>query len=518
MTAIVVNKYKDQTDPSLTINVMQGSLFGNPFAKKGMTDSERDEVCDKYEIFFHNTLLNTESVKVYLDELIERASQGDLYLQCCCLPKRCHAETIANYINDRIKTVTTTKPSGFQTFSAFEYLCIDVANTAGLDKETFETRINWVKENYKNLDEIDHTGEYVFKGEEHKVDSPRLFKKAVYAMRDVVAGKPTGHMIEFDATTSGVQIMSAATGCRKGGLLTNLVDPTTRYDAYTMTTDFVNNKIGGGLTFLRKQIKTAVMCFFYGSKAEPKKVFGKGTPELAAFYEVMSEEMPGAYALMDALLACWNPEALSHDWTLPDGFKAHVPVMDEEIEKIEIQELGVRFNHQFRINRATEFGLSIAANVVHSLDGYVVREVNRRCNYDRDQLTKVASILRANVTEEIMAAKHDTSKMISLAMIEGIDSYSVKGMPAEDVARLLRIVEGCLGSDSFPVVCIHDAYKCHPNHMNDMRWHYKEILAEIAESTILDQIFTELRGKETKLKKLSLNFAATIRNSNYAIC
>jgi hypothetical protein len=38
----------------------------------------------------------------------------------------------------------------------------------------------------------------------------------------------------------------------------------------------------------------------------------------------------------------------------------------------------------------------------------------------------------------------------------------------------------------FPLVTVHDEFKAHANNINQVRWHYKEILAEIADSNVLD--------------------------------
>jgi len=60
----------------------------------------------------------------------------------------------------------------FKTYSGLEYLAIDVANAYGWDKETFEWRIDWVKENQDSLET------YASKAEE-----PHLYNKAVAHFR-----------------------------------------------------------------------------------------------------------------------------------------------------------------------------------------------------------------------------------------------------------------------------------------------------------------------------------------------
>ena len=134
-------------------------------------------------------------------------------------------------------------------FTGFEYLLIDAANAFGLDKELFETRIQWVKDNMDTLESF-----------ADQADKKPLFVKAVMAIRKAQAGIPTGHLVGFDSTCSGIQVMSALTGCKTGAEATGLVDPNKRADAYTACTKLMNEILGGeSITVPRKKAKTALM-------------------------------------------------------------------------------------------------------------------------------------------------------------------------------------------------------------------------------------------------------------------
>lgn len=78
----------------------RGSIYGNPLhIDKNKT---RDDVCDEYEIYFHDKIKNDEEFKNEIDKLIVIATTSELILGCHCKPKRCHVETIQNYINNAI--------------------------------------------------------------------------------------------------------------------------------------------------------------------------------------------------------------------------------------------------------------------------------------------------------------------------------------------------------------------------------------------------------------------------------
>ena len=82
--------------------------------------------------------------------------------------------------------------TGFQQFTGFEYLCIDLANHYGLDKELFEDRIQWVYDHIDNLEDF-----------AAEAETPELYKKGVMTLRRAQLGEAIGHVVHFDACCSG---------------------------------------------------------------------------------------------------------------------------------------------------------------------------------------------------------------------------------------------------------------------------------------------------------------------------
>jgi hypothetical protein len=94
MISIKNLRYEKPSNP-YDIKVCRGkSVLGNPF----MLTSEkfRDNVCDMYATWFY------ESTESLLPELRRIAkvyeTYGKLNLFCWCVPKRCHAETIRDWV------------------------------------------------------------------------------------------------------------------------------------------------------------------------------------------------------------------------------------------------------------------------------------------------------------------------------------------------------------------------------------------------------------------------------------
>lgn len=414
-----------------------------------------------------------------------------------------------------------------QMFTGWQYLLIDVANNhfSGLDKKTFDERLDWVNANLDRLEE---------EAEDRTWKERPMYLKACMAVRTAQEGKPTGHMVGFDAICSGIQIMSAISGCKVGAEATGLVDPNRRADAYADCTRIMSNKLGVQLPNMRKHVKAALMTHFYGSKAEPKKEFGDDTPELQAFYEAAFELAPGAGSLLDAFLASWQPFALSHDWVLPDGFEAHVKVMQAREHRIEVDELNhSTFTYVWYENEGEERGVKNAANVVHSIDAYVLRCLVRRCSYDLELMRWAEQALdhvtlgrELGVTSQATGADAQLQKYIDLyEKTQMPDVVILNHMGDEDfqylsdrhLQQLQSLVAQMLQHKPFEIVTVHDDFKCHPNHMNWLRMHYRNILADLADSTIVQDILTQLFNEPVAFHKYSTDLSRYIRRANYAL-
>lgn len=128
----------------------------------------------------------------------------------------------------------------------------------------------------------------------------------------------------------------------------------------------------------------------YGSKKQPRDAFGKDTPELHAFYQAMRNLAPGAMKAMQIIQAQWNPGATEHCWTMPDGHRVIAKVIVECDKRIEVDEMHhATFTHRSYINASNPDGLSLAANITHAVDGWIVREMLRRSKKAGFQLATI---------------------------------------------------------------------------------------------------------------------------------
>lgn len=398
----------------------------------------------------------------------------------------------------------------FQTFTGREYLKIDIANNFGHDKLDWDDRIIWFDNNDHRLDAL------VSHAEE-----PALFYAAIQAWKHAAQGKPSGYPISLDATCSGIQILACLAGDRKAAEITNVVDTGHRKDAYTSIYVDMANKVGEKAKISRAMTKDAIMTAFYGSTARPKHVFGDGVL-LDMFYSTMEDQAPGAWEITQTMLAIWDPNALINEWVLPDNYHVKVKVMGQVKENVHF--LNEPFEVTYFQNQPIKGGRSLGANMVHSIDGMMVREMQRRCNYDPSNIKALRQLLACG------ARGRSTHKDEDKKVIQLWEHYTDSGFLSARILDYLTIDNiGMVNSvviqnliDSLPlkpfeVISIHDCFRCLPNYGNDLRRQYNNLLAEIAESTLLSFIVSQMCHRHVPIIKMDISLGKDIRNANYAL-
>ena len=107
--------------------------------------------------------------------------------------------------------------------------------------------------------------------------------------------------------------------------------------------------------------------------------------------------------------------------------------------------------------------------------------------------------------------------MISLVDLETLEWHDFNTFDLNYCDQMIALVERCLERPSFPVVTVHDEFTCHPNYMNWVRLTYAELIAEISDSTIIDDILSKLYRKPVTIQKMAGSISKEILEGNYAI-
>lgn len=403
-----------------------------------------------------------------------------------------------------------------QLLTAREYLKVDIANNYGLDKKTWDERISWFDENEANLLNL-----------VDEAEESALFYAGVNAWKDMKAGKPIGYAVALDATSSGLQLLACLTGDRSAAELCNVVNymgengKPLRRDAYTVIYHKMLDILGEASRIKRSDTKQAVMTAFYGSEAKPKEVFGEGI-RLKTFENVMETVASGPWALNKFLLQCGNPDANRYVWVLPDNFHAVIKVMVPEVQTVNF--LGKPFDITRMVQGTEEKTRMLSANITHSIDGMVVREMLRRCNYDPDLVKAVRELCDGGPSEygeiegnlemvQELWSHYEKSGFLSLSILDYLDPCTIAYVDRQVVADMIDTMP----KKPFPVLTVHDCFRCHPNYGNDLRRQYNQILSDIAKSDLLGFILSQVLGQEFSAGKLDDSLWQDILETDYAL-
>ena len=398
-----------------------------------------------------------------------------------------------------------------QFFTAEDYLKIDISNNFGNDKLDWDERIEWVNANESRLMNLIDEAE----------EQP-LFYAGVKALYQSQAGEAIGYPISLDATSSGLQILACLCHDKKAALLCNVISTGHREDAYTNIYHKLCEFIGDKDKIQRADVKRAVMTSLYSSEAIPKEVFGEKL--YPAFEHIMNQEAPLAWELNKAMIALWDANAKEYNWTMPDGFEVHFEV-EKKVKQI-VHFDNMPFEITTIVNEPTEKGRCLCANMVHSIDGMIVREMTARCSYNKKHINYLKKILNTGVyyleknndkhsymVERLWKLYEDTG-YLSARILKYLNHKNLSLVDRETIQDLIST----LPEEPFDMVWVHDCAKIHPNYGNDVRLQYNLQLALIAKSNLLQYLLKQITGVDIEVIDKYPNMYQEILEAEYALC
>ena len=356
--------------------------------------------------------------------------------------------------NEQVLEIESIKEElGYLTVSGLKYLQIDIANCYGLDKKSYQERIDYVANNSNDK----------LVAEGINADSPYEYRNAVEQYERACMGYPVEHITYLDCTNQALQLYAVLTSCKDTAYLCNISSGDELTDAYGVLANAMNELTGLDI-FDRNNCKKALMTTLYGKmdgESEIIKYFlengvvydDKITDEelKTTFQTAMRVIAPHAMRAMDVLQSLNHAEIDTYYWTMPDGFKVKYDV--KSTQKLDIScktKSGVKFHfdRDVQIYKGSEFNRGMSPNVIHSVDGYVAREMIRR-------MTQPCAKFNRNYPAFITS--------------------------------------------------IHDAFGTHPNNAEEMTYHYTNIMCELNESNLLQDIMSQISGRNMlSIKKNTL--------------
>lgn len=390
-----------------------------------------------------------------------------------------------------------------------EFLKADVAARFGMDKVSWKDRLTWFENNKDNLHNL-----------VHKAKEPALYYAAICAWEDHLNGVPSGYGIQFDCTASGIQLLSIMTHDLSAANACNVVGDEIE-DAYLVVYNKMQEILGESNPIDRDDVKTAVMTGFYGSEAEPRKLFGEETAEIAAFYEAMEFVAPRCWALNNMLLEYQktNTDDYSYDWVMPDNFYVHCKVMEVVAENVEC--LGSVREVKYRVNRPHERNRSLGANLTHSVEAYVVRECIRRTTMSIELRMRISMVLAGHHIDTVQGnaymvsllwLRYKQSGMLSARIFDYLDSETITLVDRSTIIRLYRSIQR-----SYAIRPVHDCFALLPNYASEFLQLFRTVYAELAESDMLKYILEQVTGDTVQTFPKEANFSDMIMQSKYVL-
>lgn len=398
-----------------------------------------------------------------------------------------------------------------KSFTALEYLKIDISGNFGLDKKTWEERINWFDTNENQLENLID-----------KADSPALYYAGVKAYRNIKKDPDyiNTYPISLDCTSSGTQILACLTGDRLAAMTCNIINNGTRMDAYTYIYKKFSKLVGDNPLITRDKVKAAIMRAFYGSVATPRELFRDYLP---VFEQVMSQEAPYCWALNKYLLKAWNPNISEYGWIMPDNFHVHIKVYEKVEEEFSFMDKAYKFIHEE--NKPSAYGRAYSANLCHSIDSLFVREITAMAMHDPEKINNIKNLLNqkkynlANTTKEnkdmvsSLVRLGKASGFLSARILDYLDEGTISLVPRDALQEILDNIP----AKPFEVIFVHDCARVLPNYGNDIRKLYIFNYYKLARSNMLEFILTQLLGTKITINKGDKEMYKDVLFSEYAL-
>lgn len=302
--------------------------------------------------------------------------------------------------------------------------------------------------------------------------------------------------ILMDWCSSGASLISAicrdVTGMKSCGVFNEYnQDPG---NLYQITADLVNTLSGSN--YLRKQVKKAMLSYYYGGQKKAKQTFGD---DLQYFEQAYEQLLPCAYEFRKQTLNAWPSEANAIEFTLPDHYQVYVPILlDSAPQKLGVDgnEITLYFKVQGCRRKGAAHTLGLGAHLIHGCDGFIKRELI------------IMSRLTREMCLEILARDSnmflDSGNIIIPECIQGVlESYRETGYLSYRVFALLKDYEGefhlpvdlridllnmaeRLGDETFEMLHIHDEFGVLPQYVNQLRKNANTVYAGLYRSNLME--------------------------------
>lgn len=396
-----------------------------------------------------------------------------------------------------------------KTLTAFEYSLKTLSNHAfkGSDKETLEVQVALGKKLLPMLPQLSTMEGVKEFSTNHVLEASNI--RGIMSLSKDILNNEFG-WVPLDTASSQSLITSAIT--RDSRCLNEIFHLNTNMpsDIYTTIGEEIRATFNLG-DIPRKVIKKALMAWGYGGSAGLCALTQTKPEQLNEVMEDIADELgfQGIYNMRQACLDAWDEDALEHSWELPDGYEIHQVITQDTFardlltgqyiypaKRVEItlngKQRGIdcRWSKVGKRNKRESGTRSIGANLIHSLDAFLMREIVRRCKQDfnikPEQFKEVIeSGFSINVSDAKAVDIYNMFKETNVVSLNILNHLHVGDtLPSDYYEAICRIID-MLPSEGFDIRPIHDEFACLPRHANSMRRQFNHLIAELYQSTML---------------------------------
>lgn len=322
------------------------------------------------------------------------------------------------------------------------------------------------------------------------------------AVCDTLEGKSTGYLAKLDTKQSILLIQSCI--LRDEDALKLLLS---NEDVYAL---FMNKLNMEGLT--RKKTKKVVIPRGYGSEKGVITKFKSWGNEKKAyeFFELYAKTLPKCDKFRQIMLDCWQWAKTDYHWLTPDMGECNQAVQEDQPENGWVELCSTfewitpnKGNCHEKIyiphKGPKPFGKkgtrSLGANCTHSLDGYTLRETERRCSQaDRYmvawfQLGKPTQDGNVFCKDPKVEKFYKFWKKTNIATLRVLEFVSEGDNLPSDYYNAIGKNVSRLPEHRFDLYfTVHDEFACHINYADDMQKQFNYIMSEIYQGTYLEYI------------------------------
>jgi hypothetical protein len=374
--------------------------------------------------------------------------------------------------------------------ASLEILHMDVARSYGLDKATWAERLQW---------SLAHP-EF-----QEGAKEPFLYKSAWEALRGAQEGCAVDHLVSLDATASGIQCLALMAQDSASAEAVNL-GTTTVNNPYRRVKEHMGN-------YDYERVKRALMTSFYESVATPLELFGS---DYDKFVQAAQTMLPGPWAMKEAISSCMTYKD-QYSWTMMDGYEV---VMDVTTPIECSMDIGQGHMISWMEHRKAPVGTKgLTANITHSLDALVLREVLRRTNCPLQWYpveTPFEELREKDILLLQSIVRYNRTQFLTYELLDHVDQYNQHLVPQ----GLRDEINSRTHCDEMYIQPIHDCYRVRATDVSTLFEVVKEVMADLAYARTADWLLPQIgyTGKINDSESRRSSLKDQVLDSSYLIC